>query len=126
MQFRTDRQRVEGLGTAGEGVGHWWIQRITALALLPLTLLFLFPFVRSLGAPWEAVRETYRSPFNAVVAIVFLGVAFFHLQLGVQVVIEDYVHDKPLKTALLLANTLLTWIFGLTGVFAVAKIAFGV
>jgi succinate dehydrogenase / fumarate reductase membrane anchor subunit len=124
MQFRTDRQRVEGLGTAGHGTGHWWHQRLTSLALVPLTICFVFPFAQTLGGPWETVREVYGHPFNAVVAILFLGVGFLHLQQGVQVVIEDYVHDKPLRTTLLLANTLLTAAFAFTGIFAVAKIAF--
>ncbi len=124
MHFRTDRQRVEGLGTAGHGTGHWFSQRLTSLALVPLTLAFVFPFVRALGSGLVSVRETYSHPFNAVVAILFLAVGFHHLQQGIQVVIEDYVHDKPLRVAMLLANTLLTWAFALTGIFAVAKIAF--
>ena len=70
------------------------------------------------------MRATYAQPFHAIVAILFLLVAFRHLALGVQVVIEDYVHDKPVRTAALLANTLLCWALALTGVFAVAKIAF--
>jgi succinate dehydrogenase / fumarate reductase membrane anchor subunit len=124
MQFRTDRQRVQGLGTAHEGTGHWWSQRLTSIALVPLTLFFLFPFARALGDDWESVRATYGTPLNAIVAILFFVVGFRHLQQGVQVVIEDYVHDKPLRTALLLANTFLCWALGLTGVFAVARIAF--
>jgi succinate dehydrogenase / fumarate reductase membrane anchor subunit len=124
MQFRTDRQRVEGLGTAHEGTGHWWSQRLTSIALVPLTLFFLFPFARTLGADWETVLATYGTPLNAIVAILFFVVGFRHLQQGVQVVIEDYVHDKPLRTAMLLANTFLCWALGLTGVFAVARIAF--
>ena len=70
------------------------------------------------------MREVYGHPFNAVVAILFIAVGFLHLQQGMQVVIEDYVHDKPLRTLLLLANLLLTAAFGFTGIFAVAKIAF--
>jgi succinate dehydrogenase membrane anchor subunit len=124
MGFRTDLQRVQGLGTAGGGTSHWWAQRLTAVAMIPLTLCFIFPFAQNLGAPWIEVRETYGHPFNAVVAILFLAVGFRHLQQGVQVVIEDYVHDKPLRTAMLLANTLLTLAFAATGIFAVAKIAF--
>ena len=125
MQFRTDRQRVQGLGASGEGAGHWWGQRITSIALVPLTIVFVFPFVQALGASWERVRDVYGHPFNAVVAILFLAVGFRHLQQGIQVVIEDYVHDKPLLVALLLANTLLTLAFAITGIFAVAMIAFG-
>jgi succinate dehydrogenase / fumarate reductase membrane anchor subunit len=124
MEFRTDRQRVQGLGSAKEGVDHWWRQRVTAVALVPLTLLFLFPFARSLGADFETVRATYGHPFNAIVAILFILTACSHLQLGLQVVIEDYVHGKTARTAALLANTLLTWALALTGVFAVARIAF--
>ena len=124
MAYRTDRQRVLGLGSANEGAEHWWSQRLTAVALVPLALLFLFPFARSLGADFETVRATYAHPFNAIVAILFLGVAFRHLQLGVQVVIEDYVHGSAARTGALLANTLLCWAFALAGIFAVAKIAF--
>lgn len=124
MSYRTDKARVLGLGSAREGTGHWWSQRLTSIALIPLTLLFVFPFVRSLGADFEAVRATYANPFHAIIAILFIGVTFVHLQQGLQVVIEDYVHDKALKTGALLANLLLNWAFGLTGVFAVAKIAF--
>jgi succinate dehydrogenase / fumarate reductase, membrane anchor subunit len=124
MSYRTVKARVLGLGTAHEGAGHWWSQRLTSIALVPLTFLFLFPFVRSLGDDFETVRATYAHPFHAIVAILFIGATFLHLQQGLQVVIEDYVHDRPLKTGALLANTLLCWAFGLSGIFAVAKIAF--
>ena len=124
MQFRTDRQRVQGLGTSGDGVGHWWSQRLTSIALVPLTVVFLFPVAQALGSSFERVREVYGHPFNAVVAILFLAVGFRHLQQGIQVVIEDYVHDKPLRTAALLANIFICLALALIGVFAVAKIAF--
>ncbi len=124
MSYRTDKQRVIGLGSAKDGTEHWWSQRLTSIALIPLTILFIFPFVQSLGADHETVRATYANPFHAIVAILFIGATFLHLQQGLQVVIEDYVHDKALRTGALLANTLLTWAFGLSGVFAVAKIAF--
>jgi succinate dehydrogenase / fumarate reductase, membrane anchor subunit len=122
--YRTDHQRVHGLGAAGEGVEHWWHQRLTSIALVPLTLLFIFPFIRSLGTEHAVALETYASPFNAIVAVLFLLVGFLHLQQGLQVVVEDYVSDKPMRTALLVANTLVCWAFALAGVFAVAKIAF--
>jgi succinate dehydrogenase / fumarate reductase membrane anchor subunit len=124
MSYRTDRARVTGLGTAGEGTGHWWSQRITSIALVPLTLLFIFPFVGALGGSYEDVRAAYENPFNAIVAVLFIGATFLHLQQGLQVVIEDYVHSSGPRTGLLLANTLLSWVLGLTGVFAVLKIAF--
>lgn len=124
MRYQTDRQRVRGLGTAHEGTGHWWSQRLTSIALVPLTIFFLFPFVQNLGSDWETVRASYASPVNAIVAVLFFVVGFVHLQQGLQVVIEDYVHEKALRTAALLANTFLCWAFALAAVFAVAKIAF--
>ncbi len=124
MSYKTDKGRVLGLGTAKEGTGHWWSQRITSIASIPLTILFIFPFVQALGAEHAEVVAIYAHPFHAIVAILFIAVTFVHLQQGLQVVIEDYVHDKALRTGALLANTLLTWAFGLAGVFAVAKIAF--
>jgi succinate dehydrogenase / fumarate reductase, membrane anchor subunit len=124
--FRTPRQRAVGLGPAREGVGHWWASRLTSVALVPLGLLFLFPFVRALGDGYAEVAALYGQPFHAIVAILFIGVTFVHIQQGLQVVIEDYVHGKPLRTALLLGNILLSWAFGLAGVFAVLKIAFTV
>lgn len=124
MDYRTDRQRVEGLGSAKEGTGHWWSQRLTSIALIPLTLLFIFPFANALGGDFETVRAVYGNAFNAIVAILFIIVLAIHLQQGLQVVIEDYVHGKAALTASLLANTALCWAMGLTGVFAVAKIAF--
>jgi succinate dehydrogenase / fumarate reductase membrane anchor subunit len=124
VRYQTDRQRVRGLGTAHEGTGHWWSQRLTSIALVPLTIFFLFPFVQNLGSDWEIVRASYASPVNAIVAVLFFVVGFIHLQQGIQVVIEDYVHEKTLRTAALLANTFLCWAFALAAVFAVAKIAF--
>jgi succinate dehydrogenase / fumarate reductase membrane anchor subunit len=124
MSFRTDRQRVRGLGTAREGVGHWWGQRLSSVALVPLTLVFVLQLAALLGSDHAAVRAHFAAPFNAIVAILFLGTMFWHLMQGLQVVIEDYVHDKPVRTALLVANMLLCWALGLTGVFSVARMAF--
>ncbi len=126
MDYKTDKSRVLGLGSAKDGTGHWWSQRITSIASAPLTILFVFPFAQIHGDDYEAVRATNSQPIHAIVAILFIAVTFAHLQQGLQVVIEDYVHDKALRTGAVLANTLLTWAFGLAGVFAVAKIAFSV
>ncbi len=124
MSYKTAKGRVLGLGSAKDGTDHWWSQRMTSIASVPLTLLFIFPFVRALGSDHAAVVALYAQPFHAIVAILFVAVTFVHLQQGLQVVIEDYVHDKVLRTGALVANTLLNWAFGLAGVFAVAKIAF--
>jgi succinate dehydrogenase / fumarate reductase membrane anchor subunit len=124
MSYQTDRQRVIGLGTAHEGTGHWWGQRLTAVALIPLVPLFVFPFARALGDDFAAVRAIYAHPFNAIVAILLILVAFRHLQQGLQVIVEDYVPGAAARSALLVANSLLTWALALAGVFAVARIAF--
>jgi succinate dehydrogenase / fumarate reductase membrane anchor subunit len=122
-RFRTPRQNAVGLGPAREGVGHWWASRLTSAALVPLGLLFIFPFARALGDDHAAVAALYAQPFHAIVAILFIGVTFLHIQQGLQVVIEDYVHAKSVRTAALLANIGLAWVFGLIGVFAVLRIA---
>jgi len=123
MRYITDRARAQGLGSAKEGVHHWWSQRVTAIALVPLGLLFVFPFAMTVGEGYEAARAVYSNPFNAIVAGLFILTAFNHLRLGLQVVIEDYVHG-PMRTVTLLLNTFFCSAFALAGVFAVAKIAF--
>ena len=123
MSYLTDRKRVQGLGSAKMGTGHFINQRVTAIALIPLTVLFVLPFGYNLGAGYDRVIEAYSHPVNAIIAILFLFTVFMHLRLGLQVVIEDYVHGKTARTVLLLTNTLFCWLFGLTGIFAVAKIA---
>lgn len=124
MDYKTDRQRAVGLGSAHEGVSHWWSQRLTSVALVPLTLLFIFPFASALGGEFEGVRAVYQNPFNAIVAVLFIATALYHHMQGLQVVIEDYVHGKAARTAALIANTMICWALGLAGVFAVLKIAF--
>ncbi|MXU64505.1 succinate dehydrogenase, hydrophobic membrane anchor protein [Oceanomicrobium pacificus] len=125
MSYKTDRARVSGLGSAKDGTHHFWNQRLTSVALIPLTVLFVIPLAYNLGGDHARVVEAYSHPFNALVAVLFLVTGFLHLQQGLQVVIEDYVHGPALRTALIVGNTLFCWLFGLTGVFAVAKIAFG-
>jgi succinate dehydrogenase / fumarate reductase membrane anchor subunit len=124
MSFRTDRARVSGLGASGGGSHHWWAQRITAVALIPLAPLFAVPFARALGGTHADVLALYAHPFHAIVAVLFIAVAFRHLHQGLQVVIEDYVHGTALRTGLLLGSTMGCAAFGLAGVFAVLKIAF--
>lgn len=123
MAYRTARGRAVGLGASGTGVHHWWTTRVESVALLPLGLLFVFPFAKAMGEGHLAVIATYQHWFNAIVAVLFLAVGFHHLMLGLQVVIEDYVHGKLWRTGLLLANTMFCALFGLAGIFAVLKIA---
>jgi succinate dehydrogenase / fumarate reductase membrane anchor subunit len=123
MSYRTPMSRVMGLGSAKDGTGHWWSQRVTSVALIPLTLLAIFPLAGAIGSDYEAVRATYAEPFNAIVMILFIAVAFRHLQLGMQVVAEDYL-PEPWRMIALFANIAFCAAMGLTGVFGVAKMAF--
>jgi succinate dehydrogenase / fumarate reductase membrane anchor subunit len=124
MTYKTDYARAHGWGSAHEGVHHFWTQRVTAIALIPLTIFFVFPFANALGSGYEAVRATYQNGWNAFIAVSFVSVGLWHLKLGLQVIIEDYVHSKPLHLTLLLANIILNGAFGIAGVLAIAKIAF--
>ena len=124
MSLQTPMNRVLGLGSAKEGVSHWWTQRLSSIALAPLTILFVIPFGQTLGEGRDAVLALYGQPYHAIVAILFLAVTFHHLAQGLQVVIEDYVHAKKPRTALLVVNSLGCAALGAAGVFAVLKIAF--
>ena len=124
MGYRTDYARVHGHGAAGEGVGHWWSQRLTSIALVPLTLLFIFPFGRALGGGYDAFVATYSNLWHALVAVLFITATFAHLMQGLQVVIEDYFPTKSLRTALLITNTLACWALGIAGVLSIATVLF--
>ena len=123
MNFKTDYKAVAGLGSAKGGTGHFISQRLTAIALVPLGILFVFTFVRALGEGHDAVLAIYRHQFNALIAIGFFIVMFRHLRLGLQVVIEDYVHNERSRMLMLITNALIWRGFAVAGAFAVAKIA---
>jgi len=124
MSFKTPKVLATGLGSAKSGTHHWWSMRVSSIALIPLTVLAIIPFAGSLGTDHDDVLETYANPFNAIVAVLFLAVMFHHLMQGLQVVIEDYVHHKGWRTALLLGSAMFCAAFGFAGIFAVMKIAF--
>ena len=123
MHYTTDKNRVLGLGSAKDGTSHWWNMRLTSIALIPLTILFVLPFAYNLGASHERVLEAYSHPINAIITLLFFVTAFKHLHDGLQEVVLDYVHAPILRNALLFANTMFCWLFGLTGIFAVLRIA---
>lgn len=124
MRYKTDFARVQGLGAAGDGVHHWWMQRVSSIALIPLTVLFVIPFGRALGEGHAAMLATYQTFGHALVAVLFFLVAFWHLAQGAQVVIEDYVSGKGARVALLLVNKLFCGTMAAAGVLAVATILF--
>ena len=124
MSLRTDLGKVRGLGSAKEGVGHWWAQRLTALALIPLLVWFVASVVTLVGAELIIVREWISGPVNSVLLLSLIVAVFHHAQLGLQVVIEDYVHTGWLKLASVIAVKFAAFGLGATSLFAVLKIAF--
>jgi succinate dehydrogenase / fumarate reductase membrane anchor subunit len=123
--MRTPLGRALGLGSAKEGVGHWWSQRLTALALVPLSLWFVASIISLAGADFVAFTAWVASPLVSVLLILTILATFWHAMLGTQVVIEDYVHGEGAKLALLVLVRFACFALGLAAVFAVLRIAFG-
>lgn len=92
MSLRNPLAKARGLGSAKDGTAHWWAQRVSAIALVPLVLYVLYLLVSLAGADYATVRLTIAQPVNALLLILFIGTAFWHARLGLQVVIEDYIH----------------------------------
>jgi succinate dehydrogenase / fumarate reductase, membrane anchor subunit len=126
MNMRTPLGRVRGLGSAKTGTEEFWLQRLTAIAGVPLTLAGLFLVVSLTGRSYPAVKQILGSPLVAVLMILFVLAGVVHMKIGVQVVIEDYIYEKNQKFTLLILNTFFAWAIGLACVFAILKISFGV
>ena len=124
MSLRSPLGRAKGLGSAHEGTGHWWTQRITSIALVPLTLWFVASVIAMAGADYFAMQEWLRSPVVAGILILFLVAGFYHGALGMQVVIEDYVHHEGAKIAALMIVNGLSLVLGLAGVLAILSVLF--
>jgi len=125
MQLRTPIAQTRGLGSAKEGVGHWKMQRITAVANIILVIWFIISAISLAGATYEETSTWLASPVTASLMVMLIISAFYHAKLGVQVVIEDYVHHEGIKLASLLAVTLLCVALGVACVVAVLKTSFG-
>ncbi|HET7127044.1 MAG TPA: succinate dehydrogenase, hydrophobic membrane anchor protein [Lysobacter sp.] len=124
-EFRTPLKRARGLGSAKDGTGHFLWQRVTAIALV-LVGAWLIGVLLSLGgSDFERARGVVANPFNATLLVAFLVAAFWHAKLGMQVVIEDYVHTPLLAGIAHLANIFVCAIAAIAGVLAVVRIALG-
>ncbi|HEY6578668.1 MAG TPA: succinate dehydrogenase, hydrophobic membrane anchor protein [Rhizomicrobium sp.] len=123
MSVQTPLARAEGLGAAHSGTGHFWRQRVGAVALIPLSIWFVFTALTLIGSNRNEAIAFLAHPANAVAMALFIVAALHHMALGVQVVIEDYVHGEAPKIALLLINQFFAWIVGATCLFALARIA---
>ena len=111
------------LGAAKDGVHHWWMQRLTAIALVPLGIWFTTSVVLLRGSSYETVTVWGGNPIVAVLLLLTIGALFYHLKLGLQVIVEDYIHAKLMKFACLIASDFLNIVLGLICIFAVLKVA---
>jgi succinate dehydrogenase / fumarate reductase, membrane anchor subunit len=125
MSLMTPLNRVLGLGTAKGAAEHWWTQRMTAVALLPLGLWLAYELLAMPGFDYASVVAWVRHPVTSILLILLVVAAGYHSALGVQVVVEDYVTGKGLRAATLMASTLAHVALTIAAVFAVLKIAFG-
>ena len=126
MSMRTPLRQVRGLGSAKSGTEHFWHQRLTAMANIPLTIGFVVIVASLMGRNHAAVVQILGSPLVAVLMLLFILSATIHMRIGLQVVIEDYVHDEVAKFTLLIANTFFAVVVALASAFAILKLSFGV
>ena len=123
--LRTPLARARGLGSAKAGVAHWWAQRLTAIALIPLVVWFAISLVMLSGADYAMARAWIGSPRVMVLLILTIGIGLHHGQLGLQVVIEDYVHGDGRKLALIVLVKFVAAAFGLAAILAILRIGLG-
>lgn len=123
--LRSPLGRVRGLGSAKEGTHHWWAQRVTAIALIPLTLWFVVSVLKLAGGGYADYRAWMSGPFNATAMALFIVVAFHHARLGLQVVIEDYVSSHGLRTAANMVVQFLCYGFGALSIISILIVALG-
>ena len=115
--------RARGVGSGQSGVAHWKAERLTSIALVPLTLLFIFAVLRLVGASQASVVAWAGHPINATLLLALIAITFHHMHLGLQVVYEDYIKAKPLQTIAILGTKAVSLLLGLLASVAVLKMA---
>ena len=124
MSFRTPLGRVRGLGSAKDGTGHWWMQRLTALALVPITVWFVISVIGMAGASYAEFSDWMANPLVAGLFLILIAATFYHAVLGLQVVVEDYLHNEGMKIATLLVIKAAAVLLGLTAALSVLRLLF--
>lgn len=122
--FRTPLKRARGLGAGKSGTDHFWMQRVTAIVLAPLAIWFVWTLVTLVGADLETARDIIARPWNTIIFAVFLVCMFWHAKLGLQIVIEDYVHTRSLEITAHFLNNFLCGLGAVASLYAIARIAF--
>ena len=125
-EHRTPLARVRGLGSAKSGTGHFWHQRLTAVANVPLTIAFVLIVIALLGRNHAAAQQILGAPLVAIVILLFIGSVTYHMRIGMQVIIEDYVHEETTKLGLIMLNTFFAIAVALASTYAIFKLSFGV
>jgi succinate dehydrogenase / fumarate reductase membrane anchor subunit len=125
-RYRTDLARARGLGAAKHGAGHWLTERITSIALAPLSVWGVFAALRLGGSPdYGSAVDWVQEPINAVLLMVLLFVSFVHMHAGMRVIIEDYIEKTLTKAVLLLINLAVCVLAGTLAIFSILKVALG-
>jgi succinate dehydrogenase / fumarate reductase membrane anchor subunit len=125
MRYRTALSVVRGAGAAKDGTRHWWAQRLTAVALIPLGIGFVAVMIALVGSEYDAARAALAHPVAAALWILFTVALFHHAQLGLQVVVEDYVHSRWLKIASIVAVKFAALALGATCVVSILRVSVG-
>jgi succinate dehydrogenase / fumarate reductase membrane anchor subunit len=125
LHIRTPLGRVLGRGAAKSGTEHFWHQRLTAVANVPLTIAAIAILITLLGRNQAAAAQILGSPVVAIIMLLFVMSITIHMRIGMAVIIEDYVHDDSLKLTLLMANTFFAFAVGLASVYGILKLSFG-
>jgi succinate dehydrogenase / fumarate reductase membrane anchor subunit len=125
-KMSTPLARVRGLGAAKSGTEHFWHQRLTAVANVPLTIAFVLIVVSLLGRNHAAAAQILGSPLVAIIMLLFIVSVTTHMRIGMQVIIEDYVHEEPMRLILIMLNTFFTLAVALASAYGILKLSFGV
>lgn len=123
--MRTPLGRVRGLGSAKSGTGHFWLQRVTAVSNLILTVIFVGIVIALSGRPYPAAMSLLGNPLVSILMLLFILSACIHMRIGMQVILEDYVHHEGLKVLAVMANTFFAIVVGAASAYAVLKLSFG-
>jgi succinate dehydrogenase / fumarate reductase membrane anchor subunit len=123
--MKTPLAKVRGLGSAKDGTHHWWLQRVTAIANIPLVIFMVISFVGNVGKSHAEWVAWLKQPFASVLVILFIANFVYHMRLGLQVLVEDYVHDHGTKIASMLVLTFACVLIAALSIFSVLRIAFG-
>ncbi|PIW25824.1 MAG: succinate dehydrogenase, hydrophobic membrane anchor protein [Rhodospirillales bacterium CG15_BIG_FIL_POST_REV_8_21_14_020_66_15] len=125
MEMRSPLSRARGLGSTGDGYGHWWLERMSAIALVPLTLWFAWAMTGLVGADLAALKAWAGRGQNAVLLILMISAGLHHWSMGLTVVLEDYVHAEKIRVGAIITVKLAAVLLAALNIFAVLKLVFG-